>query len=88
MAKGFDDWKTCDLYDFVGSWECTMTEEEKMRYRIENLCPESQREEAMREFEGGVSEGCGGARRGQGGVDKLVKLGNTRKKRKPVNSSK
>lgn len=61
MAKGFDDWKTCDLYDFVGSWECTMTEEEQMRYRIENLCPESQREEAMREFEGGVSEGLGGS---------------------------
>lgn len=57
MATGFADWKTCDLYDFVGSWECTMTEEEKMRYRIENLCPESQREEAMREFEGEVGEG-------------------------------
>ena len=56
MAKGFDNWKTCDLYDFVGSWECTMTEEEKMRYRIENLCPEAQREEAMREFEDSMSQ--------------------------------
>ena len=50
MATGFADWKTCDLYDFVGSWECTMTEEEKMRYRIENLCPEHLREAEMKKF--------------------------------------
>lgn len=57
MATGFADWKTCDLYDFVGSWECTMTEEEKMRYRIENLCPESECEDALREFERSRSGG-------------------------------
>ena len=56
MSTGFDDWKTCDLYDFVGSWECTMTEKERMRYRIENLCPESQREDAIREFEDETDE--------------------------------
>lgn len=55
MATGFADWKTCDLYDFVGSWECTMTEEEKMRYRIENLCPESERDAEMKKFK----ERCG-----------------------------
>lgn len=59
MSRGLDDWKTCDLYDYVGSWECTMTEKEKMRYRIENICPESERKDAMREFEGGVPEGLG-----------------------------
>jgi hypothetical protein len=36
-----------------------MTEKEKMRYRIENICPESERKDAMREFEGGVPEGLG-----------------------------
>lgn len=45
-----EDWKTCDLYDFVGSWECTMTEREKRLYRIENLCPEHRRDFEMAKF--------------------------------------
>lgn len=45
-----EDWETCDLYDFVGSWECTMSEREKKLYRIENLCPEHEREREMEKF--------------------------------------
>ena len=44
------DWKNCDLYDFLGSWESTMTADDKMLYRIEKLCPEHLREEELRKF--------------------------------------
>ena len=45
-----EDWETTDLYDFLGSWECTMSEKEKKLYRIQNLCPEELREQEMEKF--------------------------------------
>ena len=53
MARRYEDanWKTRDLAQDVGPFaNACMTERERELYRIENFCPDSERERAERDF--------------------------------------